>query len=142
MAELHGSVGAFFMYSDTGLTASDVGAEIQAGGFTNWTLDANVDVLDTTNFGSTDSWKTFIAGLKGWSGTADQHWQSDLLDDFGQKVIVRFYIDDTQAVATSDQYYYGFAHVAGLSVETPVDALVDQSLTFTGEGQIYLNNNL
>jgi len=142
MAELHGSVGAFYMYSDTSLTASDVGAVIQTGGFTNWTLDANVDVFDTTSFLSTDSWRTFIAGLKGWTGTAEQHWQYDQLDDLGSKVIVRFYIDDTQAVATSDQYYYGFAKVAGLSVETPVDALIDQTLSFTGEGQLYLNNNI
>ena len=139
MAELHGSVGAFYMYSDTSQTASDVGAVIAAGGFTNWSLDVNLDVLDTTNFATANSWKTYIAGLKGWTGTAEQHWQSDLLDEFAEKVIVRFYIDDTQAVASSDQYYYGFAQVNGLGVNTDVDALVDQSLTFTGIGNLYSN---
>jgi len=131
MAELHGSAGAFYMYSDTSATASDVGTVLQAGGFTSWSLDASVDVLDTTNF-SGNGWKTFTTGLKGWTGTAEQHWQSDLMDELGEKVIVRFYIDETNS-----DYYYGFAHVNGLSVSTPVDALVDQSLTFTGEGLLY-----
>ena len=112
MAELHGQYGAFYMYSDTSQTASDVGAVIQAGGFTNWNLDVNVDMLDTTNF-SSGSWKTYIKGLKGWTATADQHWQSDLLEELGEKVIVRFYIDDTAAVTSDNKYYYGFAYVNG-----------------------------
>ena len=140
MAELHGSVGAFFAYSDTSLTASDVGATVQAGGFTSWSLDVGLDTLETTNFASAASWKTYIAGLKTWTGTADQHWQSDLIDEFGEKLIVRFYLDDTATVASDDVYYYGFAHVTGLSEEVSVDGLVEQGLTFTGEGQLYSNN--
>lgn len=138
MAVLHGNVGSFAFYSDTGATASDIGATIATGGFTNWTLDANVDMLDTTNFAGT-TWKTFMPGLATWTGTADQHWQSDLLDEFGESVIVRFYLDDTQSVGSDDVYYYGIAKVEGLSVEDPIDALIDQTLTFTGVGRLYSN---
>ena len=131
MAALAGHIGAFYMASDSGAATPVGGAVFPVGGFTNWSVDANVNILDTTNF-SDAGWKTHIAGLKDWTGTAEQHWQSDLLSEVGDRVVVRFYTN-----YASDQYYYGYAHVTGLTEGAEVDGLVEQGLTFTGEGILY-----
>ncbi len=59
------------------------------GGFTNWTLDLTCDMLDSTEFASS-GWRTFKAGLKGWTGTAEGYWlegESDLIALYNSMVV-------------------------------------------------------
>ena len=107
---------------------------VQAGGFIDWSFDVSGDVLDTTNFEST-GWRTFKAGLKGWSGSANRHWQSNIQGNMSRRAIMRFYTDETNS-----DYYIGFGIVNGLSPSVSADALVDEGLSFQGTGQMFLGN--
>jgi len=99
-----------------------------AGGFTSWTADVTAETLDATSFNNT-GWKKFVGGLNSWTGSAERHWLegSDVFGYLGKQVVVRMYQYEDES-----DYYTGWAILSGISVNTPVDALIDQSLTFTG----------
>lgn len=100
----------------------------QVGGFFNWGLSHVVDVLETTDFADSGN-RTYIAALKGWTGSAERHWLSDEAVDswLGTKIIVKFYVDVSNSLR-----YEGWAYVTGISVDTPVDALVNEPIEFQG----------
>ncbi len=108
-------------------------AHTTLGGFTNWTVDLTCDMLDSTEFDSS-GWRTFKAGLKGWTGTAEGYWlegEEDLISlymDTDEKVVLQFYFNDT----TSD-YLTGWGYISGLSASVPVGELVTKTLTFQGD---------
>lgn len=106
-------------------------------GIKNWSLELSLDALDTTALG--EDWKSYIAGLKEWSASAegdynihtDEDGQQALQDAYlaGTPVLCKFYVD-------SKNYYSGSAFVASLSVEDPVDDVVSVSVEFTGNGAL------
>ncbi len=101
----------------------------------NWSLDLGVDVLEDTSLG--DDWKTFIAGLKEWSASAEGTWnvasdtagQKALQDAFlaGNTVALKLYVNATNN-------YSGNAIITGISIEDPVDDIVSFSVEFQGTG--------
>jgi len=105
---------------------SEVG---QVCGFFNWTANGVCDVLETTDF-CDEGVRTYIAGLKGWTGSAERHFLTEEnLDWIGDNLIIRFYID-----VDNDLRYEGWCIVDGHSVTSSVDTLVNESLSFSGDG--------
>jgi len=110
---------------------------IEAGGFTNWTIDNVADTHDVTDFTST-GWREQIAGLKGWSGTAERHWINPLaVGGLSRKAILRFYLDEGNKV-----YYHGWGFVSGYHPSTAVDALVEETLDFQGTDRLVLQSDV
>jgi hypothetical protein len=107
---------------------------IQAGGFFNWSIDADGEDADATTFKS-GGWKEFKRTLKGWSGSAEAYWgDTQFYDSLGQTVVVKLFIDSGPAQDCLE----GFAIINGDGIENPVDGLVQETIDFTGTGPLYI----
>lgn len=115
------------------MTSSDTTALVKS-----WSVDVEVDMLDDTAL--SDSWKSNISGLKGWSASVEVCW--DMSDTSqaafnsavlaGTTVAVKLYTNSTN-------YYSGTAYVSSMSVEDPVDDLVTATFELTGDGTLSYN---
>lgn len=130
-----------FVIFDTALGADDTVTVsgkaltlIQAGGFFNWSIDADGEDADATTFKS-GGWKEFKRTLKGWSGSAEAYWgNSQFYDSLGETVVVKLYID----AGPAQDCLEGFAIISGDGIENPVDGLVQETVDFTGTGPLYV----
>jgi len=74
--------------------------------------------------------KTYIAAVKGWTGSAERHWLTEeVLEWIGDNLIIRFYVDES-----SDLRYEGWVIVNTHGISSAVDTLVSESLGFQGDG--------
>jgi TP901-1 family phage major tail protein len=106
-------------------------------GIKNWSLELSSDTLETTALG--DDWKNYITGLMEWTASSegdysvetDAEGQAALQEAFlaGETVDLKLYVDDTH-------YYSGEAIINSLSIEDPVDDVVNISIEFTGNGEL------
>lgn len=106
-------------------------------GIKNWSLELSTDTLETTALG--DDWKNYITGLIEWTASSegdysvetDAEGQAALQEAFlaGETVDLKLYVDDTH-------YYSGEAIINSLSIEDPVDDVVNISIEFTGNGEL------
>lgn len=106
-------------------------------GIKNWSLELSLDTLETTALG--DDWKNYITGLKEWTASSegdynvetDTQGQAALQEAFlrGETVDLKLFVDDTH-------YYSGEAIINSLSIEDPVDDVVNISIEFTGNGEL------
>ena len=104
---------------------SEVG---QVCGFFSWSADNVCDMLPTTDY-CDDGHKTYIAAVKGWTGSAERHWLTEeVLEWIGDNLIIRFYVDNA-----NDLRYEGWVIVNSHSVTSAVDSLVNESLSFKGD---------
>jgi predicted secreted protein len=103
-------------------------AEISA-----WSLEVGADPIETTSLDDS-GWKTFIAGIKEWSGSAEGNFKfTDTNGQFavwgaltgGTTLAAEFRLSDTHKLA-------GTICVQGISVENPVDDKVSVSFEFQG----------
>ena len=92
------------------------------GGFYNWSIDLTADALESTDFDST-GWRTFTAGLKGWTGSAERYWAS------GSEDMMTLYMVSTPKLAvlqffteneTGSDYYTGWGYITGFSMNVPL----------------------
>ena len=106
----------------------------QAGGFFNWSVDAEVDEAEATTFES-QGWKEFKPILKGWSGSAEAFWGDErFFESLGKVVVVKLFVD----AGPSQTCLEGYAIITSEGVEAPVDGLVEQSIDFRGVGPLCL----
>ena len=104
----------------------------ELAGFYNWTLDIVADLEDSTTFADS-GWRAFTPTLKGFNISAESFWQDDkFLDRLGEEVVVSLYVNEA-----SDIRYEGFSKIESDSISQPVDALVEESVTFIGDGELY-----
>ena len=111
-------------------TAGDV--TIAAGsvtGIKSWTLDYVAEALDTTGFDSSGV-RTYIPGLKGWSGSFEGY-KNGAPSAIGAEVALVL-----KESATATQKFNGQAIITGLSANTSVDGIVTYSYSFTGTGAL------
>ena len=103
---------------------------------TAWTIDANVDVAETTAF--SDTAKTFAGGIYGWSGSFEGHGdptnteQVALLSDLQlatEITDITFYHDATH-------YFDGNIILTGMSHSTGITDVLKVSCTFQGSGAL------
>lgn len=102
---------------------------------TSWSMDISADMLDSTSLG--DSWREFIAGLNGATGSVEVKW--DIPNDAnGQAALQTALLNGTTVTldlyVNATNYYSGSAYVSSLSVEDPVEDLVTATFEaqFTG----------
>jgi hypothetical protein len=104
----------------------------ELAGFYNWSLDLNADLEDATTFADS-GWRTFVQTLKGFTISAEAYWQDEtFLDRLGEEVVIALYVNEE-----NDTRYEGFAYITTDAVETPVEGLVQDSVEFTGSGELY-----
>lgn len=117
------------------VTVSGAALEVdQAGGFFNWSTDAEVDEEDATTFES-GGWKEYEPILKGWSGSAEAFWGDErFFESLGKVVVVKLFVD----AGPSQTCLEGYAIITAEGVEAPVDGLVEQSIDFRGVGPLCL----
>ena len=107
---------------------------VQAGGFFNWSIDADGEDADATTFKS-GGWKEFKRTLKGWSGSAEAYWgDSQFYDSLGKAIIVKLFTD----AGSSQDCLEGFAVISGDGIENPVEGLAQETVDFTGTGPLYM----
>lgn len=104
----------------------------QVGGFTGWTADDVCDASEVTDFGDSGH-RTYIAGLTGWSGSADRHWISDEIIStwLGTEMIVKLYVDTSSSPMVR---YEGWAIITGLHTNVAVDAVETEPIDMQGCG--------
>lgn len=121
--------------SDDEITVSGKALTIeQAGGFFNWSVDADSEDADATTFES-QGFKEFQSVLKGWSGSAEAFWGDEkFFSMLGEIVVVKLFTD----AGASQKCVEGFAIINGDGIESAVDQLVQESIDFTGVGALYI----
>jgi len=126
------------------VTFTEAEPGVEVCGFFNWTLSYASDVLETTDFcNSTGGGRTYIPGLTSWTVTADKHFltANNVVDDWvGQTCEIRLFTKYVSSPSTGNpaQYWRGDTIVTGLDETTPVDALIDQSISFQGDRALTL----
>ena len=104
---------------------SEVG---QVCGFFSWNADNVCDMLPTIDY-CDDGHKTYIAALKGWTGSAERHWLTEeVLEWLNDSLIIRFYVDEA-----NDLRYEGWCIVNTHNIKSAVDTLVSETLNFQGD---------
>ena len=113
----------------------DVYAVKLLGGIKSWTLDATVDMLDSTDFtdgNTTNSQRTFKPGLSTWSGTFEGYKDgTPLALSFSTPVHLAL-----QESGTSGQGWVGMAYVTGIHPNVAIDGLITYTYDFTGNGEL------
>lgn len=112
-------------------------------GFYNWTLSYTGDVLETTDFDDSSGGRSYVTGLTSWTVTAEKHFLSDVReteDWLGTAVEIRLYLNYVASPTTGapSQFWDGDTVVTGFDETTPVDALINQSITFQGDKALAL----
>ena len=101
----------------------------QVAGFFGWSFNRVGDALETTDY-SDAGHRTYIAGLAGWTGSAEKHWITEYpLEWVNTELIIKFYVNITGTLR-----YEGWGLVTGHGVTSAVDTLVNESLSFQGDG--------
>ena len=110
---------------------------IQMGGFFNWSISWDSEVHDVTDFAD-DSVRTFIGGLTGWTATAEKRWltggaAADTEPQPGDTHYLRFFVVYTATPNVTTNYYYeGSAICTAVGPTTPVDAVVQGTISWQG----------
>lgn len=102
----------------------------------SYTIEESGDTIETTALGDTS--RTYVAGLKTFSGTIEVYWDETDADGqvaltTGATVTLNFYPEGDGA---GDTYYTGSAIVTGVSVSGTTDGTVDRSFTVQGTGAL------
>ena len=132
----------------TGTVAETTPGTLMAG-FLDWKLNLGADALDATTFDSSGK-REFIIGLKKWDATAEKYWMSTghnptdwvgssgTTGTTGGKKTIRLFLQYTTTPSTANPslYFEGRAMVTGMNIDTPVDGVIKQSLTFQGDGTL------
>lgn len=120
-------------------TEAEPGIEVL--GFYNWTLSYSGDALEMTSFSNSSGGRNYIPGLTSWTLTAESYFLStgvEQSDWVGATVEIRPFINYVATPSTDDvcNYWKGDTVVVSLDINTPVDAIVNQSISFQGDGEL------
>lgn len=111
-------------------------ANLAAVGYvTDWTLNITLDVVDSSAQG--DAWKTNVAGLASFNGTATRFWQDSTYTAMipyttspveKNIFLVEFYVD---APAELDRYV-GWAIITGVNPNASITDAIKEPITIAG----------
>ena len=100
-----------------------------SGYIKSWNISYAGDALETTNFDDSSGSRTYIAGLKGWSGNFD------CLYSTGNTAVPGTTGNGVFKSSTgSVGVWSGGIIITGTDITTPRDGLVTQNYTFQGTG--------
>jgi len=102
----------------------------------SFSLEESGETIETTSMG--DASRTFVAGLKTFTGTIECFW--DETDSTGQgaltvgsEITINVY---PEGDTSGDTYYTGTAIVTGVSKAGSFDGMVEQSISVQGDGAL------
>jgi len=103
-----------------------------------WDLNLEAPAAETTNLDDA-GWKSFIAGVKAWSGSLAANWK--MTDTNGQLAIQAAILGGTTLniefrLDTVPHKYAGIVLPVTESIKLSVDAKVDVSFDFTGTADL------
>jgi hypothetical protein len=131
---IHGKGAIIYLAGTNAGSAEPIGQQI------SWSLDFDMAIVDTSPLLS--SWKEFVKGMKGWTGTfagnfdigSNTLWTASLEDNF-----VNFYLYPNGANNMS-QYYYGTCWVQlGKIAEGSTTTKASSGFKVTGDGALSKN---
>ncbi len=109
----------------------------QMGGFFSWTLSWDAEMHDVTDY--TDGGvRTFMGGLTTWTVSAEKFWltggaAADTEPQPGDTHYLRFFVVYTATPNVTTNYFYeGSAICSAVSATTPVDAIVNGTISWQG----------
>jgi predicted secreted protein len=105
------------------------------GNLRSWTVNTEAEVIDVSVYGST--WKTFVTGPKGWSGSFDGLADFDNAQQInlwnallaGTKVELVMYHSGTAKIR-------GTAVITGNEETSTFDGVSETTFSFTGDGTL------
>jgi len=107
--------------------------------FYNWSLTTSVDVQDVTDYANSGI-AHYIPGIQRWTATAEKFWNTSEVNEQTWKAtdkFIRFFMEYNATPTVTTVYYLeGTGLVDGLVINAPVDAVVTQSMTLTGNGAL------
>jgi predicted secreted protein len=108
----------------------------------SWSVDTGVDTIDTSSFDSA-GWKTFIAGLKDWSGSCEASFNFSG-DALGQKAIWDAYLAGTLLAVKFDfdgtgPNLTGSVLITSVGFSAPVDDKITAKFDYQGSGALAYN---
>jgi hypothetical protein len=96
----------------------------------NWSYTATVEEIDTTAAGQ--EWTSVEGGHKSWEGDAEVvDVDTFYLDYLGEKATIKFYMAEGDTT-----YEEGTALLTEVEKSSPYDDLIDQSISFKGDGAL------
>jgi hypothetical protein len=128
----HGAKGAFFSFATSG------GAAALVANINDWKIDIQQDIAEVSCLG--DTWKTFVVGLKGATGSLSGYWAADAdipFDAFDSGVGGNFY--GYPAGSAVAQYVYGSIFPTKVGIDVPVSGPTAISADFTVNGVLSRN---
>jgi predicted secreted protein len=126
-------------------TLSGKSGKIEYGGgkvasIRNWSLNMDTNMLDHTSWSTgTDQWRSFTAGLSGWSGSAGDLWDET---STGQDTMrTNFLTPSTATIVfhmdkSSGGSFSGACYVSGISMGAAIDGDVTANYTLQGTGAL------
>lgn len=123
------------------ITIYQAPAGVAVAGCTEWSADTTCAVHDVTTFEDAGQ-RSFLAGLKGWSGTARRFWQASD-DRWGGSGLatfqwIRLFEKYVASPSAGDPAYFheGLAIVTAINMTAPSGDVIGQNLTFQGVGAL------
>ena len=103
-----------------------------------WTLTVDAGNYDASVLG--DSWRHFVAGLRGWNGQINGYYDITL-DTNGQFVLYNNMLNSQSVVvvfqtAPGGGAFEGTVNITQMAVSDPVDGLITLDFTYVGTGSL------
>lgn len=132
MASLHGKDAVLYLGA-AGAAPINIGEQVE------WSLDFDMATVDVTPLNS--SWKTFVKGLMGYSGTVGGNFDTvstQLWLAATSAVAEKFYLYPT--VASPLRYYYGTAWIQLTKIAAgSTTSKISNGIKLTGTGALSFN---
>ena len=103
----------------------------------SWKLDYTADALETTDF-STTGWRSFVAGLRQWAGSAEAYIDGTNqipVSDVGGSANLWLYYHVSDTILTHE-IYKGTAIITGIHPSVGVEGIQSQTIDFQGTGTL------
>ena len=102
----------------------------------SFNVDEAGDTIEDTTMG--DTVRTYLAGLKTWTGTVDCYWdETDTSGqgalDVGSSVTINWY---PEGAVTADTYFTGTAIITSKGIASTFDGMVEASYGVQGTGAL------
>lgn len=105
---------------------------------TGWTVNVDVPAQEVTSWDDYSSgiWRTFVQGVKSWTGTVTCRWDpsEDILGAIGSSVTLTLNIDDSAGAAALG--VSGTAILTGIAGNVDMETPGEVTFTFQGSGAL------
>lgn len=106
-------------------------------GVTGWTVNVDIPAQETTSWDDYSSglWRTFVQGVRSWSGTVTCRWDPtvSVLGAIGSEVSLDLHLD---ATGSSELGVGGSAQLTGIAGSVDMETPGEVTFTFQGTGAL------